>query len=83
MNISPAVADELGLPTSATGVVVSDPGNSIGRRYGFNRGDVIVELNDHQPASVKELEFALNDRLGYWDVAIMRKGRLIRRSFGG
>ncbi len=83
MNISPAVADELGLPTSAAGVVVSDPGKSIGRRYGFNRGDVIVELNDHRPATVEELATALNDRLGYWDIAIMRKGQLIRRSFGG
>jgi S1-C subfamily serine protease len=83
MNISPAVADELGLPASAEGVVVSEAGRSLGRRFGFRRGDIIVELNDHRPKSVRELEAALRDRLGYWDVAILRKGRLIRRSFGG
>ena len=83
MNISPAVADELGLPASAEGVVVSEAGRSLGRRFGFRRGDIIVELNDHRPKSVRELEAALRDRLGYWDVGILRKGRLIRRSFGG
>jgi hypothetical protein len=49
MNISPAVADELGLPASAEGVVVSKAGRSLGRRFGFRRGDIIVELNDHRP----------------------------------
>jgi S1-C subfamily serine protease len=83
MNISPAVADELGLPASAEGVVVSETGRSLGRRFGFRRGDIIVELNDHRPKSVRDLQAALQDRLGYWDVGILRKGRLIRRSFGG
>ena len=83
MNISPAVADEMGLPSSAEGVVISDEGQSLARRFGFRRGDIIVELNDHRPRNVDELETALGDRTGYWDVGILRKGRLIRRSFGG
>jgi Do/DeqQ family serine protease len=83
MNISPAVAEELGLPTSAEGVVISDEGQSLARRFGFRRGDIIVELNDYKPKSVAELESALGERTGYWDVAIVRKGQLIRRSFGG
>lgn len=83
MNISPAVAEELGLPTSAEGVVVSDEGQSIARRYGFRRGDIIVGLNDYQPKSVEDLKTALSERVGYWVVAIVRKGRLIRRRFGG
>ena len=83
MNISPAVADEFGLPTSAEGVVISDEGQSIARRFGFRRGDIIAEINDYRPKSVTELEAALDQRVGYWDVGIVRKGRLIRRSFGG
>ena len=83
MNISPAVADELGLPTTAEGVVIADEGQSLGRRFGFRRGDIIAEVNDYRPKSVAELETALGSRVGYWDVGIIRKGRLIRRSFGG
>ena len=83
MNISPAVAEELGLPTSAEGVVISDEGQSLARRFGFRRGDIIVELNGYTPKSVAELETALSERAGYWNVGIVRKGQLIRRSFGG
>ncbi len=83
MNISPAVSEELGLPTSAEGVVISDEGQSLARRFGFRRGDIIVELNGYTPKSVAELETALSERAGYWNVGIVRKGQLIRRSFGG
>ena len=46
-------------------------------------GDVIVELNERKLGSVADLRSVLERRDGYWDVAILRKGKLIRREFGG
>jgi serine protease Do len=83
VNISPAVAEELTLPTSAEGVAVSDVKGRVARRFGFRKGDVIVELNERKLASVEDFKRVLGNPIGYWDVAILRKGRLIRREFGG
>ena len=83
VNVSPAVAEELGLPSSVEGVAVSGIKRSLARRFGFKKGDVIVELNERKLASVSDLWKVLKRRDGYWDVAILRKGKLIRREFGG
>ena len=83
VNVSPAVAEELGLPASVAGVAVSSIKGALARRFGFKKGDVIVELNERKPGSVADLRTILNRRDGYWDVAILRKGKLIRREFGG
>ncbi len=42
-QLNPAVAAELGLPSNATGVVVSDPGET-GRRAGLIRGDILLGI---------------------------------------
>lgn len=42
-RINPAVADELGLPMSAEGIVVADVG-TLGARAGLRRGDVILSI---------------------------------------
>ncbi len=43
-GINPAVLAEFGLPMSATGVVITDPG-AVGTRAGLRRGDVIIAVN--------------------------------------
>ena len=43
-GVNPAVLAEFGLPLSAHGAVVTDPG-PVGRRAGFQPGDVIVAVN--------------------------------------
>ncbi len=83
VNVSPAVSEELGLPALVEGVAVSGVRRSIARRFGFKKGDVIVELNESKLTSVSDLRRVLRRRDGYWDVAIMRKGKIIRREFGG
>lgn len=83
VNVSPAVAEELGLPSSVEGVAVSNIKGSLARRFGFKKGDVIVELNERKLGSVADLRKVLRRRDGYWDVAILRKGRVIRREFDG
>jgi len=83
VNVSPAVSEELGLPSSVEGVAVSGVKGSLARRFGFKKGDVIVELNDRKLDSVADLQNVLNQRDRYWHVAILREGRVIRREFRG
>ena len=81
-NLSPAVADELGLPSGSTGVVASDVKGGPARRL-FRKGDVILEVNGVVIDSVDTLNGAINKGDGYWQFAINRAGRVIRMQLGG
>ena len=56
-NLSPALADELRLDASAEGVVIVDVADgSPAQSLGFQRGDVIVQVNDEKIARTRDLE---------------------------
>ena len=82
-NISPAVAAEIGLVKADRGVVAMGFRRGIARRAGFRVGDVIVELNDVKINNVRQLVQVVEQNDGWWDIVIMRKGRLRRLRFGG
>ena len=81
-NLSPAVADELGLPSGSTGVVAADIKGGPARRL-FRKGDVILEVNGVVIDSVDTLNGAINKGDGFWQFAINRSGRVIRMQLGG
>jgi S1-C subfamily serine protease len=81
-NLSPAVSEELNLPTSASGVVAMDIRGGPARRL-FRKGDIIIEVNGTIVDSVDRLAEALNTANGYWDLAINRQGRVLRMQLGG
>jgi len=83
VNLSPAVSEELGLEEVKSGVAVIDPGNGIGRRLGFRRGDVIVDINGQPINSVQILSAVLAEGADYWSLAISRNGRLLRLQVAG
>jgi serine protease Do len=77
-NLSPEMADQLGLPSSAKGVVVTDvdPSTKIADS-GLRKGDVIQEVN-HQPVkNVSEFQSAL--KMGGSDPLLLvnREGRTL------
>jgi serine protease Do/serine protease DegQ len=55
-NVTPDVAEQLGLPRDARGVVITDitPG-SAAEKGGLKRTDVVLSVNDHPVASVEEM----------------------------
>jgi serine protease Do len=59
-NLNPEIAKELGLPSSATGVVVNgvDPSSKMAES-GLRRGDVIQEVNHQSVKNVSEFQSAL------------------------
>src|SRR5215469_8723795 len=77
-TLSPNLADKLGLPASATGVVVTDvdPSSKIADR-GLRKGDVIQEVNHRPVKNISEFQSALkkagNDPL----LLVNRQGRTL------
>jgi Do/DeqQ family serine protease len=81
-NLSPAVADELGLGAEATGVAVTEVKGGPARRF-FRKGDIILEVNGTPIDSVATLEQANAAADGYWEFSVNRRGRVLRLRLGG
>jgi len=75
-NLSPRLADELGLEHEKTGIIVLDldrRGNAA--RLGFERGDMILKLNGVAVKRVKDLARLLGETASTWIIRIERGGR--------
>jgi len=83
-NLSPALADELRLDPATEGVVVLEiAGGSPAQRLGFQRGDVVLEINEKKVGTSKELEKVTRDTNRLWQITILRNGRQVTAQFGG
>jgi Do/DeqQ family serine protease len=76
-NLSPAVAEEVGLPASATGVVALDVRNGPAGRF-FRKGDIIIAVNGARIGNVRELDQALQVDLGSWSIVLRRRGQTLQ-----
>ena len=77
-NLSPAVAEELGLPSQQRGVIalgVAD--NSPAARIGVQPGDILVSLNEIEIARVADVRRILKDATGPWIITVNREGRTL------
>ncbi len=81
-NLSPAVADELGLPANLEGVVAVKLEKGPATRF-LKRGDIILELNGTAIDSVATLKEMLEANDGFWRIAVKRGGRVIKLAIGG
>jgi len=81
-NLSPAVADELGLKADATGVAVAAIKGGPAQRF-LRRGDVILDVNGTSIADVSTLRKVLNASDGYWRISVNRGGRILKLAVGG
>ena len=82
-NLSPAVADELGMSSDSAGVVVTEVRDGPGARFGFRKGDIIVSVNGVEVDSVATLAEVLGRETGSWNLAVNRKGRTLSLRFRG
>jgi Do/DeqQ family serine protease len=78
-NLSPAVADEIGLATDAKGVVVFAIERAPALRF-FKKGDILIAVNDEPVANTEELRTVLGEADGRWAVTIQRGNRKITLS---
>jgi Do/DeqQ family serine protease len=83
-NISPAVADELHLDADSAGVVVTDiAGGGTAANVGFQKGDIILAVNNQKIARTGDLEKATREQARVWRITLLRGGQQINVTLGG
>src|SRR5262249_42262410 len=83
-NLSPALADEMGLDSAAEGVVILDVAEgSPAQSFGFQRGDRVVSVNNDQIGRTRDLERAANQQSRLWRITIERGGKQLSVVLGG
>jgi len=83
-NLSPALADELRLDASVEGVVVVEVGDgTLAQNLGFQRGDVVMSVNNSKVTKTRDLEKLAKAGSRVWRVVIQRGGQRISAVFGG
>ncbi|MFQ5617769.1 MAG: Do family serine endopeptidase [Rhodospirillales bacterium] len=77
-NMSPALADELGLETIEAGVIVMGlrPGSSASR-LGFRTGDMVRAVNGEHVDSVRRLRTLVAAPADRWRITLQRDGRTL------
>ncbi len=83
-NISPALADELHLDSDVEGVVVIDLAeDGTAAHLGFQKGDIILAVNNQKIAKTSDLEKATRESSRVWRITLMRSGQQINVTLGG
>jgi S1-C subfamily serine protease len=83
-NLSPALAEELRLDYSTEGVVVTEVENgSASQSFGFQKGDIVVSVNNAKIAIMEDLLRAISQPVRLWRLTILRGGQEISAVFGG
>ena len=52
-------------------------------RLGFQRGDVVISINEKRVETSKDLERLTRDTNRSWQITIVRAGRQVSANFGG
>jgi Do/DeqQ family serine protease len=75
-NLSPALADSLRLDPSAEGVVIVDiVSGSPAHSLGFQRGDLVLSVNNAKIAKTSDLERVAGQQTRRWSITIIRAGQ--------
>jgi Do/DeqQ family serine protease len=77
-NLSPALADDLRLDPSTEGVVILEVvSGSSAQRLGFQRGDLVVSVNNAKIAKTRDLERIAGQASRRWSITILRSGQQV------
>jgi Do/DeqQ family serine protease len=83
-NLSPALAEELRLDSAAEGVaVVEIADGSVAQSIGFQKGDVVLTVNNEPIAKTADLQRVAAQPTRLWRVTILRGGQKLSVVFGG
>jgi len=84
VNLSPAVADELGLDLFAgPGVLITAVDAGAARNIGLRAGDLVREVNGLKITAVRDLAAVATSQAKTWRITIERDGRQITQTFSG
>src|SRR6478735_521378 len=83
-NISPALADELHLDSDTAGVVITDLADGqTAANVGFQKGDIIMAVNNQKIAKTSDLDKASKAASRLWRITVVRGGQQINVTLGG
>ncbi len=83
-NLSPALADEMRLDPNTEGVVITDVADgSEAQSIGFQKGDIIVSVNNQKIVKPADLERIAGAGGRQWRITLMRGGQQISVMFAG
>ncbi len=83
-NLNPALAEELGMDSTASGVVVLKiKRGSIAHRLRMQPGDILLEINGQPISTVFEAKRALSGKAKRWALTINRDGQVLTLQVGG
>jgi Do/DeqQ family serine protease len=83
-NVSPALADELRLDPSASGVAVTEIADgSVAQSLQFQKGDLILLVNNTKIEKTNDLDRVSREQNRAWRVTIQRNGQQMSVVFGG
>ena len=83
-NLSPALVEELALDLPSDGVVVTDvAAESISSRVGFQRGDVVMAINEIEVKTSRDLERLVRQPVRTWRITIKRGEQVLTTLLGG
>lgn len=83
-NLSPALADELRLDTQTQGVVITSVADgSTAQSIGFQKGDIVVSVNNQKIVKPADLERIAAAGGRQWRITIRRGGQQISVMFSG
>jgi Do/DeqQ family serine protease len=75
-NLSPALADDLHIDPGTQGVVIVDISNgSPAQSLGFQRGDLVLSVNNAKITRTRDLERIAGQQNRLWRITIMRGGQ--------
>ncbi|MFO1116763.1 MAG: DegQ family serine endoprotease [Beijerinckiaceae bacterium] len=85
VNLNPAVIEEFSVEGLSSGVIVADVApNTQAAAVNFQRGDVIIAVNDTKIGSTRDLEKATSGgRHYYWKITLGRGGQVMTTVVGG
>ncbi|MGB8817986.1 MAG: DegQ family serine endoprotease [Rhizobiaceae bacterium] len=81
-EVTPELAERLGMPQEAAGIIVKDVyRGSPAQRLGFRPGDILLEINGDAIVSVDDVIAAAESEPALWRFKINRGGQIIRQLF--
>jgi len=77
-NLSPALADEIGMNTLSVGVIILEiQRGSTAQRFGFLPHDIIVKINGSPVKTVRQSRQFLSQKPNRWVISIKRDGKVL------
>ncbi|MEI6573964.1 MAG: DegQ family serine endoprotease [Alphaproteobacteria bacterium] len=83
-NMSPALAEELGMESGSEGIiVVSVKQGSPADDIGLQKGDYLISIDNNDVKTTRDVVALQQERAYYWTLIIRRKGELLKSKVGG